>query len=338
MGKRKIFTKKEYAKLSKTHEGRLKIYSKYCTCAVLSCLGFIALCIVGFCINELQPLGFIGLIGILVSAIFIAIFAIGYKKENKTYEQKLRQKEIISPEVATAEEFSAVQAESENYDENSFYPTPVPISTSYPSPNDTYKVTAETKEVPEYILEQQQALAYIEANEGIETNEGEHYYKLAMSYFTLQKACYRPMLIKNLEKYLTAKPYTAKYKEYAIDELYCGFYPRPARKNNYELAERNFLRHIYYFLGRAYEQEGDGRKAIYYLDLGMGIIPEGAELFLIELFFACKKANDLPLFLKYCDQLPQTDHVEEYRRKAQNLIEKGYVYKSKKKKETTKQN
>ncbi len=68
----------------------------------------------------------------------------------------------------------------------------------------------------------------------------------------------------------------------------------------------------------------------------MGIIPEGAELFLIELFFACKKANDLPLFLKYCDQLPQTDHVEEYRKKTQELIDKGYVYKPKKKAETTK--
>lgn len=219
-------------------------------------------------------------------------------------------------------------------DENGGYPTPVPISTSYPSPKETEKVTAETTEVPGYILEQQRALAYIEANEGIESDEGEHYYKLAMCYFTLQKACYRPMLIKNLEKYLTVKPYTAIYKDFTVSKY---TFPKMAVAcNPYELAERNFLRTLYYFLGRAYEQEGDGQKAIYYLDLGMGIIPEGAEIFLIELFFACKKANDLPLFLKYCKQLPQTNLVEEYRKKAQDLIDKGYVYKSKKKAATTK--
>lgn len=266
-------------------------------------------------------------IGVIAIVFGITVAVVGMVLSKKKLEK-----------ITSDNEFKDINSdfETDGEDENDFYPTPVPISNSNPSQNDTEKVTAETTEVPGYILEQQKALAYIEANEGIESDEGEHYYKLAMSYFTLQKACYRPLMIKNLEKYLTAKPYTEKYKDYAIDELYCGFNPRPARKNNYELAERNFLRRIYYFLGRAYEQEGDGRKAIYYLDLGMGIIPEGAELFLIELFFACKKANDLPLFLKYCDQLPQTDHVEEYRKKTQELIDKGYVYKPKKKAETTK--
>ncbi len=147
-------------------------------------------------------------IGVIAIVFGITVAVVGMVLSKKKLEK-----------IASDNEFKDINSdfETDGEDENDFYPTPVPISNSNPSQNDTEKVTAETTEVPGYILEQQKALAYIEANEGIESDEGEHYYKLAMSYFTLQKACYRPLMIKNLEKYLNAKPYTEKYKDYAID-------------------------------------------------------------------------------------------------------------------------
>ena len=102
MGKRKIFTKREYEKLSKTHEGRQHINATYLKCSIFGIVSFIFL-LIGSCyltnllgaMEEDVPiiilLFAISGIGLLFCIGLAINYSLAYKREN---EDEARRKEI----------------------------------------------------------------------------------------------------------------------------------------------------------------------------------------------------------------------------------------------------
>lgn len=92
--KRKIFTKREFDKLSKTHDGRLKIYSTYRgMCIVYLILGILLTFIGAKFISMLIPIGIILIIGSIIAFLIFCYILYNEKEEEKQRIEQI-QKEI----------------------------------------------------------------------------------------------------------------------------------------------------------------------------------------------------------------------------------------------------
>lgn len=92
MGKRKIFTKREYESLSKTHEGRQKINSTYCGWFIFSGVICIVLSVLIICIGY----AIYSVIFFIFAAISFSVavyYFLAYKRENEQ-ESEHQQREI----------------------------------------------------------------------------------------------------------------------------------------------------------------------------------------------------------------------------------------------------
>lgn len=102
MGRRKIFTKREYEKLSKTHEGRQTINKTYCAVSFLSLGGFLAFSI--FCISSsyMKNIAIIGFIGAIISLIIAVFCIIAYKSEANDEKERVAQRQKNQQLIAEA--------------------------------------------------------------------------------------------------------------------------------------------------------------------------------------------------------------------------------------------
>ncbi len=87
--RRKIFTKREYEKLSRSHEGRLHIYKTYLATSLLALIGGIifAFSCKYMCIEDLAWLGFLFVVGGGISA---TIFLFMIQSENDTEKERIK--------------------------------------------------------------------------------------------------------------------------------------------------------------------------------------------------------------------------------------------------------
>lgn len=92
--RRKIFTKREYEKLSKTHEGRQTINKTYCSMAIFFMIVFISAGIwfvTTESLKSLAPFAFIGAgIALIVAIIFICL----YRSENTAEQEHITKARI----------------------------------------------------------------------------------------------------------------------------------------------------------------------------------------------------------------------------------------------------
>lgn len=186
----------------------------------------------------------------------------------------------------------------------------------------------------DYIADNKRFLRIIETYEDIDSPYGKYAWLVGHAYYYLKSACYRTGVIRNLEKYLTLKPFIEDYPNTYISPEHNSAITLPRTKKDFILAEKTHFKTVYFLLGRTCEKENLLEKAFFYLQKGREVIPEEQTLFFVELYEVYRKMNNLPQFIQECENLPvkqQSDHINCLKGMAQGLINRNYVYKPRKK-------
>lgn len=93
MGRRKIFTKREYEKLSKTHEGRQKINTTYLGWGIFGLASGIIFILIGFIAEYMFPLTMVGIVIAFICFFVVIIYSLAYKHENAEELARLKAEE-----------------------------------------------------------------------------------------------------------------------------------------------------------------------------------------------------------------------------------------------------
>lgn len=182
----------------------------------------------------------------------------------------------------------------------------------------------------DYVAINSRLLNIIEKYDNNNTEYGKYAWLLGHAYFYLQRQCYRSGVITNFEKYLQSEPFTENYKDthiraFANDR---NIIKLPKTSAELEHAKLTHFQEIYYLLAKTCQQENEITKAKKYAKLGMNILPNEQFLFYYELYEIYRKANELPYFIKLCDNLTSSEKRDFSNMidRAQQLINSNYVY------------
>lgn len=110
--RRKIFTKREYEKLSKTYEGRQKINLTYATLAILAFCGSLGFVIFSYFSELLEQIRAFAYIALIISALIALIFICLYFSEKA--EEKIRIEQLKAAQKRRVDEINA-KIEYENH-------------------------------------------------------------------------------------------------------------------------------------------------------------------------------------------------------------------------------
>lgn len=103
MGRRKIFTKREYERLSRSHAGRLRIYKKYLSVSILTIIGGIIF-VLAYKYMYVENLSWIGILFSIGGGIASVIFLFMIQSEKEDGEEQTKHdstREVKTGEVKT---------------------------------------------------------------------------------------------------------------------------------------------------------------------------------------------------------------------------------------------
>ena len=187
----------------------------------------------------------------------------------------------------------------------------------------------------DYVADTNRFLKIIEVFESLESKEGKHYWLLGHAYYSLQRKEYRKGVIVNLEKYLQLGDYFED--DYKNNKIIIDFdhniIKDPKTKNEMVLAKKIHLQMVYYLLAKTYQVENLIENAYIHILKGIEVYPENKILFFWELYEVLRKRNDLQEFLDRCENLSkiEKEKVSILIIRAKDLIDRGYVFKPRKK-------
>lgn len=167
----------------------------------------------------------------------------------------------------------------------------------------------------------------------INSQEGKYWWLMGMCWYLLGKAAYRKSAISCFEKYLSLVPFEEEIAATYIP-AYRNLGVLPKSKAELDLANKEHFKVLHFILSNLYIKENRIEEALDHINKGIELKPDQKVLFIVPMYEACRKANNLQYFLKFYETLPDLDkeHFYHLAFRAQELINRGYVFKSRRKK------
>lgn len=181
----------------------------------------------------------------------------------------------------------------------------------------------------DYEKDNERLLEIAQKYKNVLTEDGKYFWLMGSCWVLLQKAQYRLSAIDCFEKYLKLLPFEAEIKVTPI-YIYRHFGTKqPETPEEFAFAKKIHFQNVYYDLAKLYEKENDTVNAFKCIQNGINLLPNYQFVFYYVLYDVCRKSNDLPLFLTYCERLTAQERkeIDNMICRAKELIARNYVFK-----------